>query len=136
MTEMIRGDRTVIWVFTSDVGSGSKAQVVDFIFLMMFCTSSDETIGKQLRGWEKANDRGAVWVRGPGSAERMSEILVVKKSIKRLHCSAEDTIGEGICSFRRWFTVEKSCLDFPGLFLMVFEKNFDLASFKAFEYLF
>ncbi|KAL6483852.1 hypothetical protein MHYP_G00087240 [Metynnis hypsauchen] len=60
----------------------------------MFCTSSDETIGKQLRGWEKANDREAVWVRGPGSAERMSEILVAKKSIKRLHCSAEDPIDQ------------------------------------------
>ena len=49
ITEVIRGLRTVIWVFTREGGRGSRAQVMGFIFLMKFCTSSEETRGKELR---------------------------------------------------------------------------------------
>ena len=73
----------MIWVFTREVGRGSRAQVEGFIFLMMFCTSSDETTGKQFRGCEMAYVYGGtVWVGGLERAERIFSIFDLKKSMK------------------------------------------------------
>ena len=118
---VIRGLRTVIWVFTREVGRGSRGQVEDFIFLMIFCTSSDETSGEQFRGWETVYVGGTVWVGGPERAERICAIFDVKKSRNLLHCSSVVVVSGEDCGLRRWFIVEKSCLEFPGLFLIASE---------------
>jgi len=42
----------------------------------------------------------------------------LKKSRKLLHCSSVASVQEDGCGFRRWFLVEKSCLELPGFLLM------------------
>lgn len=54
----------------------------------MFCTSSDETSGKQFRGWEMEYVGETVWVGGPERAERICAVFDVKKSMNLLHCSS------------------------------------------------
>lgn len=51
----------------------------------------------------------------------MDVIFNLKKAIKILHCSTVVAVGEGDCGLRRWVTVEKSCLELPGLFLIASE---------------
>ena len=114
---MIRGLKTVIWIFTREVGRGSWGQLEDFIFLMMFCTSSDETSGMQVRGMETVYVGGIVRVGRPERAKRICANFDVKKYmnvIALLFCSGSEWGG-------LWFTVEKMSLEFPGLFLMASE---------------
>lgn len=65
---------------------------------------------------------------GPERAERICAIFDVKTSMNLLHCSSVVAVSVGDCGLRRWLIVEKSFLEFPGLFLMALEKNRDLAS--------
>ena len=51
----------------------------------------------------------------------MVSTLVVKKEMKLLHCSSVNSVGVGDCGFRNWFTVVKSCLEFPGVLFMMLE---------------
>ena len=71
----------MIWVFTREVGRGCRGQVEDLIFLMMFCTSSDETSGKQRKEEERV--------------ERICAIFDVKTSMNLLHCSSVVAVSGG-----------------------------------------
>lgn len=125
MILMIRGLMAQMLDFTRAVGKGSNAQVDGFIFLMMSSTSRCVISEKQQRGWE-VPDGGLT--AGAGKAgeelerrERMVSTLVLKKAIQLLHCSSVVPVYERVCGLRRWFTVEKSCLELPGLLLMMLE---------------
>lgn len=50
---------------------------------------------------------------GPERTERIDGIFYLKKPLKILYG------GGGHCGLRRWFTVEKSCLELPGLFAAI-----------------
>jgi len=61
ITVVIRGLRTDMFIFSRDVGKGSRAQVVDFILLIIFSTSCCVISGKQCRGsdfWEAVQGLG------------------------------------------------------------------------------
>lgn len=103
--------------FTREVGRGSKAQEEGFIFLVMFCTSSEETLGKPFRGWEMRYVGGTVWVEGPERAERMRAIFDVKKSM--ICCNSVVPISWG--GEKIVWRLERSCLEYPGLLMMALE---------------
>ena len=79
---------------------------------------------KQRRGWVVPGCGSAVGTGGAEGLERMERMvstLFLKKAAKLLHCFSVESECRGLWGLRRWFMVEKSCLEFPVLLLMMEE---------------
>lgn len=76
---------------------------------------------------------GSRGTRGVKRLERMFSTFDMKKEAMWLHCSCEPSDCGGVWGLRRWLTVEKSCLELPGLLLydcMMWEWYRDRASLR------
>lgn len=83
---------------TRAVGKGSRVHVEGFIRLMVSSTSCCVVGEKQQRGWVAPDCGmavGADEVGGPEREERIVSTLVLKKTMKSLHCSAVMALFEG-----------------------------------------
>lgn len=124
MILVIRGLMAQMFDLTRAVGTGSRAQVEDFIVLMVTSTSRCVMLEKQQIGWEIPGCGmavGAGGVEGLVRWDRMVSTLVLKKVMKLLHCSSVISVCVGVCGLRSWFMVENNCLELPGLLLIMLE---------------
>ena len=124
MTFVISGVKAWVCNLTRAVGRGSREQVEGFICRMMSSVCCRVMGVKQERGWDGPDCWLAVRGGEEGVSEREERIVstfALKYDRKLLHFSVVIDWFMVVFGLRKWFMVEKSRFELPGLLLMTLE---------------